>query len=191
MATHKQIEAELVELIPQLRAFARSFHRDPARADDLVQETVLKAWTNVEKFSDGTSLKAWLFTILRNTFLSERRKLSREVEDAEGSYAATLSERPTHDDKLQFQDFNAALDQLSADHREALILVGAAGFSYEEVAEICGCAVGTVKSRVNRARIKLAELMAFDESNPGAAIAVDDQVVAAAEQSTVATRLIA
>ncbi len=162
MASREHIEAELVTLVPQLRAFARTFHRDAARADDLVQETVLKAWSNAEKFREGTSLKAWMFTILRNTFLSERRKMVREVEDVDGYHAGNLSERPRHDDKLQFQDFAEALSQLSDDHREALVLVGAAGFSYEEVAEICGCAVGTVKSRVNRARARLAELMRLE-----------------------------
>ena len=191
MATTEAIEAELVELVPHLRAFARTFHRDPSRADDLVQETILKAWENAEKFQEGTSIRAWAFTILRNTFLSERRKLGREVEDVDEVFSATLAEQPVHDDRMQFQDFKEALNQLSDDHREALVLVGAAGFSYEEVAEMCGCKLGTVKSRVNRARARLAELMRIDDDQLGSELAGTSDVQSAAVQQARHRRLIA
>ena len=114
--------------------------------------------------SEGTNLKAWLFTILRNTYFSERRKRRREVEDADGSYAATLATHPEQHGHMDMQDFRAALARLPDDQREALILVGAAGFSYEEAAEISGCAVGTIKSRVNRARNRLGEMLGMDET---------------------------
>jgi RNA polymerase sigma-70 factor, ECF subfamily len=147
----------LIAQIGSLRAFAVSLCGDRDRADDLVQETLFKAWNHLDSFKEGTNLKAWLFTILRNTYFSERRKRKREVEDADGSYAARLSSRPEQDGHMDMQDFQDALSHLPDDQREALVLVGAAGFSYEEAAEISGCAIGTIKSRVNRARGRLAE----------------------------------
>jgi RNA polymerase sigma-70 factor (ECF subfamily) len=107
-------------------------------------------------------MPAWLFTILRNLFRSEYRKRRREVEDAEGRYADTLKSNPEQTGRVEFQEFRTALDKLPADQREALILVGASGFSYEDAAAICGCAVGTIKSRVNRARTRLADLLSID-----------------------------
>jgi RNA polymerase sigma-70 factor (ECF subfamily) len=107
-------------------------------------------------------MSAWLFTILRNLFRSEYRKRRREVEDADGSYAETLKSQPEQTGHVEFQEFRVALAKLPDDQREALILVGASGFSYEEAAEICGCAVGTIKSRVNRARTRLANLLSID-----------------------------
>ncbi|MEL6586336.1 MAG: RNA polymerase sigma factor [Pseudomonadota bacterium] len=157
---------ELVEHLPSLRAFARSLARNAATADDLVQDTVVKAWTNIDKFQPGTNMRAWLFTILRNTFYSLRRKRSREVADVDGKMAATLSEKPAHDGRLVMQDFQVAFAELTDEQREALLLVGASGFSYEEAAEMCGCAVGTIKSRTNRGRKRLAELMHLDEDAP-------------------------
>lgn len=168
MAAAEEFERELVHHIRDLRAFARTFHRDAARADDLVQEAILKAWSNHEKFQQGTNMRAWLFTILRNTFLSEMRKKRREVEDVDGVYAAQLAEKPRQDHALEFQDFRRALVEIPEDQREALILVGASGFSYEEAAEICDCAVGTIKSRVNRARKRLAEVLDVDGDGPAA-----------------------
>jgi RNA polymerase sigma-70 factor (ECF subfamily) len=153
------LAADVVAAVPHLRAFATSLCGDRDRADDLVQETILKAWDNRESFTAGTNLKAWLFTILRNTYFSERRKRKREVEDAEGKIAGRVAVHAEQNGHMDFRDFRAALSQLSEDQREALILVGAEGFSYEDVAEICGCAVGTVKSRVNRARTHLARLL--------------------------------
>ena len=150
---------EIVEHLPSLRAFARSLTRNPSSADDLVQDTVVKAWSNIDKFQAGTNMRAWLFTILRNTFYSSRRKQKREVADVDGEMTAQLSEKPAHDGRLAMQDFATAFAQLPDEQREALLLVGASGFAYEEAAEMCGCAVGTVKSRVNRARKRLAELL--------------------------------
>jgi len=156
---------DLVAQIGSLRAFGVSLCGDRERADDLVQETLFKAWNHLDSFKEGTNLKAWLFTILRNTYFSERRKRKREVEDADGSYAARLSSRPEQHGHMDMKDFQEALSQLPDDQREALILVGAAGFSYEEAAEISRCAVGTIKSRVNRARNRLADTLQLDEAN--------------------------
>lgn len=159
----KDPKEELVEHLPALRAFAVSLTRNGAQADDLVQDTVVKAWTNFDKFQVGTNLRAWLFTILRNTFYSNRRKARREVADVDGTFAAGLAEKPGHDGRLQLQDFKKAFDQLPVEQREALILVGATGFSYEEAAETCGVAIGTIKSRANRGRKTLAGLMKLEE----------------------------
>jgi RNA polymerase sigma-70 factor, ECF subfamily len=153
---------DLLGLVPNLRAFAMSLCGNHERADDLVQETLLKAWGHLDSFQEGTNLRAWLFTILRNSYFSEMRKRRREVEDADGKKAATLSVAPAQQGHVDMQDFRKALDLLPPDQREALVLVGAAGMSYEETAEIAHCAVGTVKSRVNRARLKLANLLGID-----------------------------
>jgi RNA polymerase sigma-70 factor (ECF subfamily) len=155
----------LVAQIPNLRAFAVSLCGNPERADDLVQEALMKAWANLDTFQPGTNMRAWLFTILRNVYYSEYRRKRKEVEDADGNLAAMLSTHPEQDGHVDMTDFKAALNQLAPDQREALILVGASGFSYEEAAEICGCAIGTVKSRVNRARNRLAELLSVKSAS--------------------------
>ncbi len=151
--------------IPSLRAFAISLSGNVDRADDLVQETMLRALANIHSFQPGTNMSAWLFTILRNLFRSEYRKRRREVEDADGSYADSLKSQPEQSGRVEFEEFRTALAKLPPDQREALILVGASGFSYEEAAEICGCAVGTIKSRVNRARGRLAQLLAIESAD--------------------------
>jgi RNA polymerase sigma-70 factor, ECF subfamily len=148
--------------VPSLRAFAISLSGNVDRADDLVQETLLRALVNIDSFEPGTNLPAWLFTILRNLFRSEYRKRRREVEDGDGTYAESLKSQPEQEARVEFREFRTALAKLPPDQREALILVGASGFSYEEAAGICGCAVGTIKSRVNRARTRLAELMSIE-----------------------------
>lgn len=153
---------ELPDHLPALRAFAISLTRNVSTADDLVQDTIVKAWTNIEKFEPGTNMRAWLFTILRNTFFSDQRKKKREVPDPDGIHAGRLFVRPAHDGQLAFAEFAAAFDQLSPEHREVLILVGASGFSYEEAAQMIGVAVGTVKSRTNRARARLCELLGLE-----------------------------
>ncbi|MBM3544391.1 MAG: sigma-70 family RNA polymerase sigma factor [Alphaproteobacteria bacterium] len=158
------LRESLVGEMGNLRAFAVSLCGDRERADDLVQETLFKAWNHLDSFKEGTNLKAWLFTILRNTYFSERRKRRREVEDADGSYAARLATHPEQHGHMDMQDFRAVLTRLPDDQREALILVGAAGFSYEEAADISGCAVGTIKSRVNRARNRLADMLGLAEA---------------------------
>jgi RNA polymerase sigma-70 factor, ECF subfamily len=155
---------EIVIHLKPMRAFALSLTRDMSRADDLVQDTVVKAWTNIEKFEPGTNMRAWLFTILRNTFYSERRKARREVSDADGVLTEQIAEKPSHDGRLALADFRKAFEKLPDEQREALILVGAEGFSYEDAAQMCRCAVGTIKSRANRGRRKLAELLHLDEN---------------------------
>jgi RNA polymerase sigma-70 factor (ECF subfamily) len=154
---------ELTDHIGSLRAFALSLTRNSATADDLVQETLVKAWTNIDSFQKGTNMRAWLFTILRNTFYSLRRKRKREVEDADGTMSESLATKPDHDGRLNLRDFKVAFDQLPDTQREALVLIGAQGLAYEEAAEVCGVAVGTIKSRVGRARARLAELMDLSE----------------------------
>jgi RNA polymerase sigma-70 factor (ECF subfamily) len=153
---------QILAAVPSLRAFAISLSGNVDRADDLVQETMLRALANIHSFQPGTNMSAWLFTILRNLFRSEYRKRRREVEDADGSFAEGLKSHPEQLGRVEFQEFRAALAQLPAEQREALILVGASGFSYEEAADICDCAVGTIKSRVNRARGRLAKLLSID-----------------------------
>jgi RNA polymerase sigma-70 factor (ECF subfamily) len=154
----------ILAAVPNLRAFAMSLSGSLDRADDLVQGTMLRALGNIDSFEPGTNLPAWLFTILRNQFRTEYRKRRREVEDADGRFASTLMAYPEQHSRIELAEFRQALDQLTADQREALILIGASGFSYEQAAKICGCAVGTVKSRVNRARIKLAQLLSIEDN---------------------------
>jgi RNA polymerase sigma-70 factor (ECF subfamily) len=139
-----------------------SLSRDHSRADDLVQETLVKAWKNRSAFVQGTNLKAWLFTILRNTFLSELRKRKLEVEDPNNQFAIRASSRAGQDGHMDLADLVRAFEQLSFEQRQALILVGADGHSYNDAALMCGCAVGTVKSRVNRARGKLRGLLGVE-----------------------------
>lgn len=168
---HDPFLDQITALLPALRAFGRSLCGDPARADDLVQDTVLKAWTNRQQFQVGSNLKAWLFTILRNCYYSELRHRKFEVEDPDGISASQLAVAPDHDAKLQLRDLSRALQQLPIDQREALVLVCATGLSYEEAAAVCQVAVGTIKSRIARARDRLVELLGDDAARviePGA-----------------------
>jgi RNA polymerase sigma-70 factor (ECF subfamily) len=157
----------IVAAIPRLRAFAVSLTGSIDRADDLVQETMVRAYANIDKFQPGTHLAAWLFTILRNQFRSEYRKRKREVEDADGHHVESLTANPEQYGKVEFNELHSALAMLPEEQREALILVGASGFSYEEAAAICECAVGTIKSRLSRARTRLLELLS-EEGMPEA-----------------------
>jgi RNA polymerase sigma-70 factor, ECF subfamily len=172
-----QLQDELGKLVPNLRAFARSLSGNADQADDLVQETLVKAWKHRSSFEPGTNLKAWLFTILRNAFLSERRKRKLEVEDKDGTYAARVSVHGSQSGHMDLVDFAKALELLPVEQKEALLLIGAEGFSYEEAGVMCGCAVGTIKSRVNRARAKLAELLQVE----GASDYGPDQIHAAGD----------
>lgn len=176
---------EIVTHLPAMRAFALSLTRNPSQADDLVQDAVIKAWKNLSSFQVGTNMRAWLFTILRNTFYSDRRKQKREVQDTDGVFASTLAEKPAHDGRLAMADFEEAFVQLKSEQREALMLVGAMGFSYEEAAETCEVAVGTIKSRVNRARQRLTELMELEE---GAPLELTDQKTMAVMSAAVPSR---
>lgn len=158
-AEAKSFKDELLATIPALRAFARSLASSADRADDLVQETLVKAWHKQDSFHVGTNLRAWLFTILRNEFYSQMRKRGREISDADGALSENMAIHPEQLGKIDLQDMQKALDTLPADQKEAIILIGASGMSYEEAAEICGVAVGTIKSRVSRARDRLTELL--------------------------------
>ncbi len=169
MALAHSVKDAMLAAIPSLRAFAISLCGNVDRADDLVQETLLRAIANVDSFQPGTNMPAWLFTILRNLFRSDYRKRRREVEDADGHHADSLKSHPEQPGRIEFEEFRAALSKLPEDQREALLLVGASGFSYEEAATICDCAVGTIKSRVNRARNRLTALLSIngaDEFGP-------------------------
>ena len=156
------VQQQMLALEPNLRAFAMSLCGRADRVDDLVQETMLRAITRIDSFQPGTNLGAWLTTILRNCFLSELRKHRHEVEDADGAYAHALRAAPEQESLLEFKEFRAALGEIPFDQREALLLVGAAGLSYEDTATICQATIGTIKSRISRARSRLAALLAIE-----------------------------
>ena len=137
-----QFKREMLATLPSLRAFAMSLTGRHDKADDLVQDTIMKAWAKQSGFELGTNMKAWLFTILRNEFYSQMRKRGREVQDTDGVFSDNLAVHPSQYGSLDLQDFRKALEKLPDDQREAIVLVGASGFAYEEAAEICGCAVG-------------------------------------------------
>ncbi|MGZ9811486.1 RNA polymerase sigma factor [Pseudoroseicyclus sp. H15] len=163
---HKDPRDEILDHLPSLRAFAVSLTRNSSAADDLVQDTIVNAWRAIDSFKPGTNMRAWLFTILRNAFYSGRRKMKYEVADADGAMAATLSVKPSHDGRLALNDFQKAFTHLPDEQREALVLVGASGMTYEEAATTCGVAVGTIKSRVFRGRARLVELLQLSEDEP-------------------------
>lgn len=165
MNSDDQWREDVVAMIPALRAFAWSLSHNGSDADDLVQDTLIKAWSNREKFEPGTNLRAWLFTILRNTYYTQVIRRRREVRDETGEYANSMPTPATQDWSVAMRALQTALAQLPDEHREALVLVGAAGLSYEEAAEICGCALGTIKSRVNRARARLLKIMDAEDAS--------------------------
>ena len=150
---------ELVALIPHLRAFARTLTGNPTSADDLAQDAMLKAWDARRSFQMGTNMKAWTFMILRNQFYSDRRRSWRQVQLDQEAAERTLIAVDDPQSPLALDELRLALGMLPAEQREALILIGAGGFAYEEAAAICGCAVGTVKSRVSRARCALTAIL--------------------------------
>jgi RNA polymerase sigma-70 factor, ECF subfamily len=157
------------DLLPQhslsLRRRALQLTRNAHRADDLVQSTFLKAWVSRDSFNPDTNLRAWLFTILRNTFLSELRKYRREVEDVDGACARALSEEARQDHVLSLNELISAIARLPDLQRQPLIMMGAYGFSQLEAANACGCTVGTIKSRVSRVRATLESIMAIDRTS--------------------------
>jgi RNA polymerase sigma-70 factor, ECF subfamily len=161
--SHDSFKDELGAQIPRLRGFAVSLCGSVMLADDLVQDALLRAWANSEKFQPGTNLRAWLFTILRNVFYSQHRKRSREVQDSDGVFSRGIAVDGDQESHLDLADLRAALAKLPAEQREVLILVGASGLSYKEAAVTCGVGVGTIKSRVSRGRLKLSELMGLNE----------------------------
>jgi RNA polymerase sigma-70 factor (ECF subfamily) len=159
-----EFKRELAALIPHLRAFARSLCGDATLADDLAQDAMLKAWNARQSFQAGTNMKAWAFTILRNIFYSEKRRSWRRSSLDPEVAEATLVSPANAGDELDLLALRNALNMLPDDQREALVLVGAGGLAYEEAAEVCGCAVGTIKSRVSRARKAVAELLENNEA---------------------------
>jgi RNA polymerase sigma factor (sigma-70 family) len=154
-----EFKEQLAAVIPHLRAFGRSLSGNRDLADDLVQETLLKAWAARKRFQAGTNMRAWTFIILRNLFLSQMRRARFKGEWDEVTAARILSAPASQDRHIELGDMQRALLHLPQPQREALILVGAGGFAYEEAAQICGCAVGTIKSRVARGRVALENLM--------------------------------
>lgn len=152
-------KAALVDVIPHLRAFARSLSGNRDLADDLVQEALMKAWVARARFQAGTSMRAWTFIILRNLFLSQVRR-GRFRGEWDDQVADRLLAAPASQDRhVELGDVQRALLKLPMAQREAIILVGAGGFAYEEAADICGVAVGTIKSRVARGRMALETLI--------------------------------
>ncbi len=167
-ADERAFRAGLLEAVPSLHNFAVSLTRNPTAADDLVQDTLLRAWRSRGSFKAGTNLGAWLFTIMRNAFYSVHRKQAREVSDTDGDHAARLATVPAQGGHLDLQDVQAALERLPTVMREALILVAVENASYEEAAEILKCRIGTVKSRVWRARDQLAHMLGYSGAEVGA-----------------------
>lgn len=153
---------QVIALIPPLRGYAMSLTGCSSDADDLVQDALMRAWRSRNGFEMGTNLKAWMFKIVRNTFYTSIAKRRNTVQDVEGKMAARMACSPEQEWRLQYGELLSAMDRLTPDAKEALLLVVASGLSYEEAAEVCGCAVGTLKSRVNRARERLAKLVDHD-----------------------------
>ncbi len=168
----------MLSLLPSLRYYAMSLTRDPVRADDLVQDTILRGWSHLAQFQPGTNLGAWLFQILRNRFYSEHRKRRHEVEDPEEGYAKRLIILPAQEAGLEMAELRSALTRLPPRQREALLMIGAEGLTYEQVAALQGVAAGTIKSRVNRARLRLARLLCIEDRHEIG----PDQVMKAASQ---------
>ena len=158
-AEKADFKRELTDVVPHLRAFARGLCGRPDMADDLVQETMLKAWAAQDRFEPGTSMRAWTFVILRNAYLTDMRRNRFRGEYDESVAERILTAPAGQEEPIHLSDLHRALLTLPAERREALLLVGAGGFSYEEAANICGCAVGTIKSRVGRARAALTSML--------------------------------
>lgn len=161
-AQKADFKRELTEVIPHLRAFARGLCGRPDAADDLVQEAMLKAWAARDRFEPGTSMRAWIFVILRNAYLTDMRRNKFHGEYDEVVAERILTAPAGQEEPIHLSDMHRALMTLPPERREALLLVGAGGFSYEEAAQICECAVGTIKSRVGRARATITEMLEED-----------------------------
>lgn len=162
MGPDPSIHDELLAHAATLRTFAHSLCGTSDGADDLVQDTLLRALTHRGSFQRGTNLTGWLVTILRNLFRDQCRKRRRETEDADGHYAEMLRSGPEQNARIEFAEFRAALAKLPSEQRQALMLVGVSGVSCDDAAALCGCAAGTIKSRVHRARARLIDLLAVD-----------------------------
>ncbi|MFI4974521.1 MAG: sigma-70 family RNA polymerase sigma factor [Caulobacterales bacterium] len=169
-------QAELIPFIPHMRAFARSLCRDATQADDLTQDALLSAWRRRSTFTAGTNLKAWLFMIVRNQFYSDQRRSWRVTQLDPTVAEETLVAVSNANGALELDEVRRAMLELPDEQREALTLIGVAGVAYHEAAMICGCAEGTIKSRVNRARLRVAAILAGgnlrdDRQPPGKAMA--------------------
>ncbi len=162
-----QFRDDLTALIPHLRAFSRSLCGNATLADDVAQDALLKAWNARDKFKPGSNLKAWTFTILRNQFYSIKRRSWRATSLEPEVAEQTIVANSDPEQSVHLNELRRGLDMLKDDQREALILVGATGLSYEEAAAICDCAVGTIKSRVSRARKALEVIMASGRFDTG------------------------
>jgi RNA polymerase sigma-70 factor (ECF subfamily) len=162
MSSSKEFLSEMTSLVPALRAFGISLCANKSWADDLVQETLLRAWNSCDRFQIGSNMKAWLLTILRNQYYSELRHRKFEVEDPNDEHAARISVPPEHEAASELEALKLALTVLPVEQREALLLVCASGLSYKQAAVICRCAVGTIKSRIARARDHLTEFLAAE-----------------------------
>jgi RNA polymerase sigma-70 factor (ECF subfamily) len=187
-ADDNAFKTELVQLIPHLRAFARTLCGDPASADDLAQDAMMKAWDARASFQMGTNMKAWTFMILRNQFYSEKRRSWRQTQLDQEAAERTLVAVDDPEAPVALDELRQGLAMLPAEQREALILVGAGGFAYEEAAEICDCAVGTVKSRVSRARRALHAILedgAYERDGASAGDAMRSILADAERLSTV------
>jgi len=187
-ADDEAFKQELVQLIPHLRAFARTLCGDPAAADDLAQDAMMKAWDARASFQMGTNMKAWTFMILRNQFYSEKRRSWRQSQLDQEAAERTLVAVDDPEAPVALDELRQGLAMLPPEQREALILVGAGGFAYEEAAEICGCAVGTVKSRVSRARRALHAILdegAYERDGAAAGDAMRSILADAERLSTV------
>ena len=157
---------DMLALVPKLRAHAWVLTRRASDADDLVQETLMRAWQFRHTFQPGTNLKAWLFRILRNAFLASVSGKLRLVEDVDGKFTGRLAHAPDQEWRIRFRELLDALAKLPPQNCEALLLFAGSGLTYEEAAEVCDCSVGTVKSRVSRARDRLTEIVGADLAEP-------------------------
>ena len=189
-ADDEAFKRELVKLIPHLRAFARTLAGDPASADDLAQDAMMKAWDARSSFQMGTNMKAWTFMILRNQFYSEKRRSWRQTQLDQEAAERTLVAVDDPEAPVALDELRQALTTLPEEQREALILVGAGGFAYEEAAKICNCAVGTVKSRVSRARRAVQALLEQGDYGRDGRAAGDamSSILAAADRLSSAAR---
>jgi RNA polymerase sigma-70 factor (ECF subfamily) len=183
MTLAAEIRDTMLAAIPKLRAFAISLCRNGDQAEDLVQETLLRACTSIHSFKPGTHMYTWLSTILRNHFYSEWRK-RRRLESID-DHAETMASKPTQIVQMEYDELRHALSKLTPEQCEALVLIGASGHSYEEAAQICGCPTGTLKSRVHRARADLAQLLAMEGSEYFEEDPIISAVMAGADRASI------
>lgn len=170
-----EFERELIANIPHLRAFAGFVTQHSDQANDLVQDTIVRALRAQHQFQPGTNFKAWTFTILRNLHINNLRRNRVRMDSIEDGALEAFAVAPDQYARLEFQELRRALAKLSPEHREVLILVGASGFRYEEAAIICKCAIGTIKSRLSRARAELRDLLLDDDEAQESAVAKGEE----------------